>query len=96
LYRNKYIHRLGGEVTFTWSRKRVENWSSNFNAISLALGAVGFKEDMCSEEVRCQCRCLRVSANLLPNARADAESGLSLLAIELKRGPFGNLLQINS
>jgi hypothetical protein len=37
------------------------------------------KEDMCLEEVRCQCQCLRVSANLLPNARADAKSGLCRL-----------------
>jgi hypothetical protein len=40
-----HISRLGGEVTFTRSRKRVENWSSNFNAISLALGAVSFKRE---------------------------------------------------
>jgi hypothetical protein len=35
--------RRGGEATFTRSRKRIENWSSNFIAIFLALGAVSFK-----------------------------------------------------
>jgi hypothetical protein len=35
--------RWGTEPTFTLSQKQVENWSSSFNAISLALGAVSFK-----------------------------------------------------
>jgi hypothetical protein len=36
--------RLGCEVTFTRSRKRVEKCLSDFYAISLALGAVSFKK----------------------------------------------------
>ena len=37
------MYRPGGEVTFTRSRKRVEKLLSNFNAVSLAQGAVSFK-----------------------------------------------------
>ena len=93
------IPRLGSEVTCTRSRKRVENWFSNFNAISLALGAVSFKRghvleggqvpaDVCARQPIC--------FRMLPKSRADAESGLSRLAIELKRGLFGILMQTNS
>ncbi len=93
------IPRLGSEVTFTRSRKRVENWFSNFNAISLALGAVSFKRghvleggqvpaDVCARQPIC--------FRMLPKSRADAESGLGRLAIELKRGLFSILMQTNS
>jgi hypothetical protein len=88
-------HRRGGEAKVTQSGKRIENWPLNCNSISLALGAVSFKRGTCARSGQVP---VPMFARVSQSASECPERGRmpSRLAIKLKKGIFGNLIETNS
>jgi hypothetical protein len=91
-----YRIRLGGEVTFTLSQKRIENWSLNFNAMSLALGAVSFKRGHVLRGGQVPVWMFALIRQSASECCTELGRMPSWPAIKLKKGLFGYFMQTNS